>query len=287
MAMWKAHVDDSSKNVTSDEYNVCWDNQNIGIYCLKIPSEYNKNGYFDVTATFNAPNAPDNIHCEIQSGIIQDGQKDICDYTIMIGYFLGTQNRFTPGMTETAKNNRTFQLNHGFETYLFLHFFEPVDPITANELQSGTKMYKYPGKHWDVTLDFVFHNEDTIRLEQEKLKAQKTLEDQAKQADQLQLKTQPKRGRPKKDQSKIVQAKKTQPKKVQIKKAQVKKPEPKKSRPKSSTKSPKTASNLEDFDNLDELKIQGLKSLCTKYNIATNKCHFRNDYVEQILKFKE
>ena len=161
MSLWKACVNNNSEIVTDKDFDpFASDYKNNGIYCLKIPFEYStKGGHFNLSATFDASNAPDNIRCEIEftnSAVMNHstyGKKFNVSRTTIIGN--QHKNIFTTGMSETCENVRMIPLNYGYDYYLLLHFFVP-------DSNNGLKTYVTTGTDWSVTLDFTFYNEDTI-----------------------------------------------------------------------------------------------------------------------------
>ena len=40
------------------------------------------------------------------------------------------------------------------------------------------------------------------------------------------------------------------------------------------------------INNLDNLKVQGLKELCSVFKLKTNKCKYRKDYIDLLLEYK-
>lgn len=118
MLSWQAIFNDNTGvNIVKQDQIFEIRDDDVGVYSLQLPNQLNKNGYFNLTAEFKAPNAPNSIRCEIKyhNGINSNQQKFTGPCTIILGYEY--KEILIPGKTVSCDNIRTMLLNGGFSNY--------------------------------------------------------------------------------------------------------------------------------------------------------------------------
>ena len=162
---WKIVCDDNTKLLTNDEYSGSWNlYEGTGIYSFQLPHVFYDNAQFCVTANLNAPNAPNNMICQIRyyyqvppsynNNKINLGMET---NSIIICY----DRPFISGLTDKSSLYNIRKHGNGWASFITINFVVPNDINKFRENHQNNK-YVYPGKDWKLTLLFVFEDVNKI-----------------------------------------------------------------------------------------------------------------------------
>ena len=190
---WKIICDDTTKLLSKNEYLSrisIPQYEGIGIYAFEVPDNFYDKAQFFITAQLNAPNAPENMVCQICNHdpvyFNNNNNPNIKNYDsrIIIGY----EKTFMNGMVEKSALSKISKHNSGWKAIIVIKFLIPDDMNNFNGyFYPGTK-YVYPGKDWKLTMNFIFEDLNKI-LERNNIEIQKKLQlDRQIEAEEKQLK---------------------------------------------------------------------------------------------------
>ena len=307
---WKIMLNETNaKLLSKDEFSNGFNPyEGSGAYLIDIPANFYKDSMFNFTAHLNAPNSPNGMKCTINycsqvNCQTPSGNPNMRteSRTMMIGY----NGTFVPGTTVTSSKDNIRTLNYpSWKACILVLFLVPVD-------RNSDKLV-CPEKDWNLTLDFKFENmnaiRENIRLEKEKklreehekreeeelqkirLIAKMQAEEKLKVEMQLKNIEQEKRlkeeEQKKEELDKIrliakIQAEEKLKADMQLKiieRGMKKVGKCMKEKEIEKNKIKKISKN-----ELDNLKVQGLKDYCVQLKLNTTKCQLRKDYIELLL----